>query len=69
MMTRAQKIAQNKADKAIDKVYNECCSGITIPMMQIPNIFAEGRKALAEGRDLKQAIVAFVETIRTDKVA
>jgi len=59
---------QSKADKALDreinKLYNESCSGIQINIMDIPKVFAEARKARAEGRDMKDAIVSFVNSIR-----
>lgn len=59
---------QSKADKALDreinKLYNENCSGIQINIMDIPKVFAEARKARAEGRDMKEAIVSFVNSIR-----
>jgi hypothetical protein len=62
---------QSKADKAIDKrietIYYRNCSGIQINIMDIPRVFAEGRKAIAEGADdtaLTAKIVAFVESIR-----
>lgn len=57
-----------KADKAldreIDKLYRENCSGIQIDIFDIPKVFAEARKAKAEGRDMKEAIVSFVNSIR-----
>lgn len=65
-MTRAEKIAANKLDKEIDRIYNENCCNIPIDIFDIGKIFAEGRKAKSEGRDLKEAIVAFVQTIRKD---
>ena len=59
---------QSKADKAldreIDKLYRENCSGIAISILDIPKVFAEARKAKAEGRDMKEAIVFFVNSIR-----
>jgi hypothetical protein len=67
MLTRAQKIAKNKADKLIEKTYLENCCNVTVNVMDIGKIFAEGHKALAEGRDLKTALVEFVEKIRTDR--
>lgn len=67
MTTRAEKIAKNKADKQIERVYSENCCNIQINMMDIPKIFKVGHEALAAGKDLKTAIVEFVEQIRTDK--
>jgi hypothetical protein len=58
----------SKADKALDKlierIYYDNCAGIQINIMDIGKVFAEGRKAHAEGRDLRDAIVSFVQTIR-----
>lgn len=58
----------SKADKALDreinKLYRENCSGIQIDIFDIPKVFAEARKARAEGRDMKDAIVSFVNSIR-----
>ena len=68
-MTRAEKIAHNKAEKLIEKTYVENCSNISINIMDIGKIFKVGHAALAEGKDLKTAIVEFVETIRTDKAS
>ncbi len=59
---------QSKADKAldreIDKLYRENCANIAIDIMDIGKVFAEGRKARMEGRDMKEAIVSFVNSIR-----
>lgn len=59
---------QSKADKAldreIDKLYRENCANIAIDIFDIPKVFAEARKARAEGRDMKEAIVSFVNSIR-----
>lgn len=59
---------QTKAEKLIDRqieaAYRRTCCGVQINIMDISKVFAEGRKALAEGRALDEAIPAFVETIR-----
>ena len=59
---------QSKADKAldreIDKLYRENCANIAISIMDIPKVFTEAKKARAEGRDMKGAIVSFVNSIR-----
>lgn len=64
---------QTKAEKALDtrieRIYYASCSGVQIPMMSIPKVFAAGRAvALAGGDDeaVKAAVVAFVETIRAN---
>jgi hypothetical protein len=59
---------QTKADKALDReintLYVQSCSGIQISIMDIPKVFAAAKKARAEGRDMKDAIIAFVNSIR-----
>ncbi len=59
---------QSKADKQLDaeitRLYMQNCSGIQIDMMDIPKVFEEAKKARAEGRDMKDAIVSFVQKIR-----
>lgn len=59
---------QTKADKLLDKeitaIYTRECSGIQINIMDIPRVYAEAKKAKSEGRDMRDAIVAFVQTIR-----
>lgn len=67
MVTTARKPTKKQVDALIEQTYTQSCQNVQIPMMQIPEIFKVGYKALAEGRDLKQAIVDFVETIRVDK--
>jgi len=61
---RALKAEAKRNERLIETTYYANCSGVQIDMMDIGKVFAEGEKALAEGRDLKTAIVAFVETIR-----
>lgn len=51
-------------DKLIEQVYYRTCNGIPISIMDIPKVFAEGRRALAAGEDLEKAIPAFVQTIK-----
>jgi hypothetical protein len=63
-MTRAEKIAAKKLDQEIDAIYKANCAGIEIDIFDIERVFAVGRTARAEGRDMKEAIVAFVQTIR-----
>jgi hypothetical protein len=65
--TRAEKKAEKLADDRIDRAYRTRCSNIPIDIMDIPKVFAEGRKAIAGGADdqaLGDTIAAFVETIR-----
>lgn len=63
---RADKKLAKQQDDLINKAYMATCKNIQIPMMKIPSIFAEGRKALADGADyeaLKTRIRAYVDTI------
>ena len=63
---RAAKRLAKEQDDLINKAYMATCSNIQIPMMKIPSIFVEGRKALAEGVDfeaLKARVRAYVDTI------
>ena len=55
---------KKRRDKLIESTYYATCSGIEIGLMDIGKVFAAGHKALAEGANLAQTIVAFVETIR-----
>lgn len=63
------KAQQKKDDARINRVYVASCQNVQIPMLDIPKVFAVGRKAIAEGADdevLKAKIVEFVATIRTN---
>jgi len=59
---------QSKADKALDReidvLYRENCCNIAIDIFDIPKVFAEAKKARAEGRDMKEAIISFVNSVR-----
>jgi hypothetical protein len=63
-MSRSEKIAANKLDKEISKLYRENCNGMQINMLDIPRIFEAAKKAHSEGKDMKEAIVSFVESIK-----
>lgn len=64
-MARDKSSKEEKAlDKEIQRLYSESCHRIQISLMDIPKVFAEARKAKLEGRDMKEAIVSFVATIR-----
>jgi hypothetical protein len=63
-MQKRKTKAEKALDNEIDALYREHCCNIQIDIMAIPSIFAEARKARAEGRDMKDAIVSFVNSIR-----
>jgi len=64
----AKQTKQEKAaDKLVERLYGESCSGVQINIMDISKVFSVGRSAIAQGKteeETKTAIVAFVETIR-----
>jgi hypothetical protein len=64
MATRAEKIADKKLDAEINAIYKANCANIQINIMDIPRVFTEARLAHREGRDMKEAIVSFVNSIR-----
>jgi hypothetical protein len=64
MTTRAEKIAAKKLDNEIEALYTKNCSNIQISIWDISKVYAEARKARAEGRDMEQAIIGFVQSIR-----
>ena len=59
---------QSKADKALDKeideLYRTNCSNIAIDIFDIPKVFAKAKQARAEGKDMKEAIISFVNSVR-----
>lgn len=63
-MKAAKPLTAKKLDKEIERIYGANCAGIQIDIMDIPKVFAVGRRAYVEGRDMKDAIVSFVESIR-----
>lgn len=63
-MAKRQTKAERALDAEINRLYCENCSGIQVSILDIPSIFDEARKAKAEGRDMKEAIVSFVQKIR-----
>lgn len=63
-MSKRKTKAEKALDNEIEALYGECCSNIQISIMDIPRIFAHAKQARAEGRDMKEAIVSFVNSIR-----
>lgn len=64
----AKKTKEDKLiDNAINAAYVAGCANIQINMMDIPNVFAEGKKFYLEGKrddELRDAIRQYVESIR-----
>jgi len=58
--------AQKQADKLIETTFYRVASGVQINVMDIGKVFAAGRAALAEGRDLDTAILAIVAQLRVN---
>lgn len=64
-MARAKQSKEEKAiDKEIDVLFRKNHQGVQIDIMDIPKLFAEARKARAEGRDMEAAINDFVKVRR-----
>lgn len=63
--TKAEKLAEARVDRA----YRAACSGIQVPMLELPKIFAHGLARVAAGDDdaaLAASVRAYVETIRVN---
>lgn len=62
---------QIKKDRArIGRIYSQRCSGIVIPIMEVPAIFKVGMDALEGGADdqaIGDALLAAVEKVRCDE--
>lgn len=56
--------AEKALDSEIEKIFRQNCEGVQISVFDIAKVFEAGRKAKAEGRDMKEAIIACVESIR-----
>lgn len=63
-MQKRKTKAEKALDNQIDALYREHCCNIQINIMDVPRVFEHARKAHAEGKDLKEAIVSFVNSIR-----
>lgn len=63
-MAKRQTKAEKALDAEINRLYTQNCAGIQVSILDIPSIFDEARKAKFEGRDMKQAIIDYVNKIR-----
>jgi len=53
-------MAQKQIDRMIEKIYYKVASGKQINIMDIPKVFAESRRAIANGSTVEQAVRASV---------
>jgi len=51
-------------DKQIERSYYRIADGVQIPIMAIPDIFRDARKAIANGEDLDTAMLWIVREYR-----
>jgi hypothetical protein len=68
MATRKDKEMKD-IDARVAHLYRVSCDRVQIPMMAIGKVFQVGRTAIAQGgtdEAVTAAIVAFVETVRTN---
>lgn len=63
---KKQTKAEKQADKLIEATFRRVANGVQINIMDIGKIFAAGRTALAEGKDLDTAILAIVAQLRVN---
>ena len=63
-MPRKQSKEASNLDKEISSLYQQNCANIQILLTDIPKVFAAAREARAQGLDMKEAIISFVNTIR-----
>lgn len=58
---------QKLRDREIDLAFRASCSGVPIKLMDIPRIYAEGRRLIAAGTtdqtSLRAALATFVENL------
>jgi hypothetical protein len=60
------KLTAKKIDNLIDQSYGRVARDVQINMMDIPKVFAEGRRAIAAGEDIDTALAAIVQKIRVN---
>lgn len=54
-------------DAKIESLYKEVAPGAVLDIFDIPKVFETGRKANEEGRDLRSALLDFINKVRKDK--
>jgi hypothetical protein len=59
--------AAKQIDKQIEAAFYRHCVGLQIPIMQISAIYAAGRLAAKEGRDLEAAVKSAAHAIALDR--
>lgn len=61
-----RKPTMKQIDKLIEASFYRVANGVQIPIMDIGKVFAAGRAAIAEGRDLDTAIREIVAQLRVN---
>lgn len=64
IMTPEERRAAKQLDREIEAIFYHDCPGVQVNILDLGRIFDAGRKAHREGRDIKEAVMSFVETIR-----
>jgi hypothetical protein len=64
--TLSPNAAAKRLDKEIERIFYATCSGITIPVLDIPKIFVAGRAAAAAGTSIEAAVVGAVAVYRVN---
>lgn len=60
----AKRISIAKIDAEIERIYYANFRGVEIDIMDISKVFAAGRKAAAEGRNIEDAVKVAVQQLR-----
>ena len=63
-MAKKRSAEERELDREIENIFADACNGVQIPLMDIPKVFAVGKRAKLEGRDVRQAIVELIATIK-----
>jgi hypothetical protein len=60
----SKKSLDKKLENEISKIYREVGNGVVIDIFDITKVFNVAKQAHAEGRDMRAAMAAFIQTIR-----
>jgi hypothetical protein len=59
-----KKLTKKEIERLIEVTYYKHGHGVQIDIMDIPKIFKIGEKAIADGKDLEEAIKQAIELLR-----